>query len=282
MKNVIAIVALCAGMGGAYAQNIKIKKGEILIDKQAVAKIEKQKQRYKISTLDGTTWFVANAVNKTQTNNIAPKFWLELTGANGNLREAEYRDIPFTMSKEKWHVEALLNSDTGLLTTAGVNPQNVEMFFATQDRSVSDKWDQMIGEQRAVNEKEDALAMQEQVVIEGKTIKRAGEKIGFVQTQESPRGSLVYYTYTFNDAAKAKVAQISFYREENLNKDGLFLKLAGGETVQLNQVAYSFSKISFEDLVKRAVNKLYAMGYFQATEDGQQYMNSRVKAMQTL
>src|SRR5690554_4561547 len=114
-KNVLIFIATAISCV-LQAQNVKIKKGNVLIDKQAVAKIEKIDDGYKISSLDDNSWFIANAINKTQNKNIAPKYWLELTGANGNLREVEYREIPFTMSKEKWHIKALLNSDTGLLT----------------------------------------------------------------------------------------------------------------------------------------------------------------------
>jgi len=99
MKKAFAIIAAVSYISTVSAQDIKIKKGEIQLDKQAVAKIEKQKKGYKISSLDGSTWFLVNVINITQTQNVATKYWLELIGSSGNLREAEYRDIPFTMSR---------------------------------------------------------------------------------------------------------------------------------------------------------------------------------------
>lgn len=262
MKNILTIIAAIVCLNTVVAQDVKIKKGEILIDKQAVAKIEKQKTGYKISTIDGATWFTANAINFTQTKNKAPKFWLELTGANGNLREAEYRDLDFTFSKEKWHVEALLNSDTGLLTHTGVDKAAVDRFFETQDRNVSEKWDQIIAAQRAENEKEDELAKQDGLIIDGRTIKQNKEVIAFIQKEETAVGSLIRYTYTFvtNDK-KHILGKISFYLEENMNDGKVSLILPNKETVLLHQIKSGFNKLDGNDVIKRAVHKLNALGY---------------------
>lgn len=279
-KNVLIFIATAISCV-LQAQNVKIKKGNILIDKQAVAKIEKVDDGYKISSLDDNSWFIANAINKTQNKNTAPKYWLELTGANGNLREVEYREIPFTISKEKWHIKALLYSDTGLLTYTGVDQTTVDSFFETQDRQISEKWDQIITAQHAENQKEDELAKQDKIIIDGKTIKRNNETVGYIQKKETPRGSLVYYTYNFIDSSKKLIAHITFYREENMNRDGLFLQLVNGEKSALNLIDYSFSKINFDDLTKRAVHRLYALGFLQDAENpnAPKYQNSRHKAM---
>lgn len=265
-----------------FSQDVKIKKGDIFLDKQAVAKIEKQKGGYKISSLDGGTWLLANVINITQTQKVAPKYWLELTGLNGNLREVEYRKIDFTMSREKWLVEALLNSDTGLFATNGLSREVVEQFFQTQDRRVSDTWDRIIEEQRAQNASEDALAKQDKVVFDGRTIKRQGEVVGFIQTKEIPKGTLIHYTSAFFDGNKNLIAQIAFYREENLNQDGLKLELRSGEEQLLNQVEYSFSRIDLADLTKRAVHRLNALGFLNVVENPNEpkYMNSRERQSQ--
>ena len=157
------------------------------------------------------------------------------------------------------------NSDTGLLTSSGVNKETADQFFKTQDRSVSEKWDVIIAEWNKENAQEDSLARQHKFLFDGRTIKRAEETIGFIQKKETPHGSSVYYTYNFFDSNKNNIAQTTFYREENMNRDGLFLKLANGEKVPLNQVSYNFSKINFDDLVKRVVHKLYSKGYFQGS-----------------
>lgn len=279
MNKLFTAIAFVAGISTAFAQDFKIKKGEIIIEKQPVAKIEKDNKGYKISSLDGSSWFTANAINITQTKNVATKFWLELTGSNGNLREVEYREVPFTFSKEKWHVEALLKSDTRLLSVTGVNAQTVNDFFSTQDRSVSDKWDKIIAEQLAENAKEDQLAKEQNLVLDGRTIKRNDEIIGYVQKEETPQGSINRYLYTIFNGNKVKVASISFYREENLNRDGLFLKLSNGEKLELNRIDYSFNKINFDDLTKRAIHKLNTLGHLIPGEDndGKKHINSRTR-----
>lgn len=271
MKKLFTAIVVVAGMSTAFAQDFKIKKGEIIIEKQAVAKIEKDNKGYKISSLDGSVWFTANAINITQTKNVAIKFWLELTGSNGNLREVEYREVPFTFSKEKWHVEALLKSDTGLLSVTGVNAQTVNDFFSTQDRSVSDKWDKIIGEQLAENAKEDQLAKEQNLVLDGRTIKRNDEVVGSFQREQTQQGgSTIRYVYTFFNGNKVKVASLSFYGEENLDKGGLFLKLSNGEKSELNRIEYSFNKINFDDLTKRAIHRLNTLEYLIPAEDNVQ------------
>lgn len=271
MNKLFTAIVVAAGMSTAFAQDFKIKKGEIIIEKQAVAKIEKDNKGYKISSLDGSVWFTANAINITQTKNVAIKFWLELTGSNGNLREVEYREVPFTFSKEKWHVEALLKSDTGLLSVTGVNAQTVNDFFSTQDRSVSDKWDKIIGEQLAENAKEDQLAKEQNLVLDGRTIKRNDEIVGSFQREQTQQGgSTIRYVYTFFNGNKVKVASLSFYGEENLDKGGLFLKLSNGEKSELNRIEYSFNKINFDDLTKRAIHRLNTLEYLIPAEDNVQ------------
>lgn len=263
MKKIITILLAATCINSAVAQDVKIKKGEILLDKQAVAKIDKQKNGYKISSLDGSTWFIANAINFTQTKNKAPKFWLELTGANGNLREVEYRDLDFTFSKEKWHVEALLNSDTGLLTHTGIDKTAVDDFFETQDRKVSEKWDEIIAAQQAENEKEDQLAKQDGLIIDGRTIKQNNEAIAFIQKETTPVGSLTRYTYTFVNNDKYILGKISFYLEENMNDGKVSLILPNKETVLLHQIKSGFNKLDGNDVIKRAVHKLNALGYLK-------------------
>ncbi|MDR2121535.1 MAG: hypothetical protein LBP34_00280 [Flavobacteriaceae bacterium] len=262
------VILLIAAFGMLQAQDVKIKKGEIQIGMQKVAKIEKQKKGgYKISNLEGDVWLMVNLTKFTQTHKEAEEYWLELTGPNGNLREVEYREISISYSREKAHVRALLHSDTGILTSNGLDKQAIEQFFQSQDRSISEKWDKIITAQIEENEREDQLAKQDRITIDEKTIRRKGERIGYLSLQVHNDD---LYTYNFFDANNKKIAEITLYKNENFNRDGLRLKLYNGETLKLNQVD-SVIYIDFNDLIKRAVHKLYALGFLQQPEPDSKY-----------
>jgi hypothetical protein len=259
------VILLVAAFGMLQAQDVKIKKGEIQIGMQKVAKIEKQKKGgYKISNLEGDVWLMVNLTKFTQTNKEAEEYWLELTGPNGNLREVGYRDISVTYSREKWHVRALLHSDTGILTSNGLDKQAIEQFFQSQDRSISEKWDKIITAQREENEREDQLAKQDRITIDQTTIRRKVERIGYLRIQVH-NGVYDTYTYNFFDANNKKIAEITLYKKKVLNRDGLRLELYNGETLMLNQVFFIVD-LDLDDLIKRAVHKLYALGFLQQLE----------------
>lgn len=260
MKKTLTVIVALTTVCTTWAQDFKIKKDEILIEKQVVAKIKKEKEGFKISSLDGESTFTINAINVTATNQIAPKYWLQLTGANGNVREAEYGEMSFTFSKEKWNISALLKSELGLLTPSGVDKQKVNEYFQKTDRSVSDKWDKFIKEQADVIAKEDQLALDQKLTIDGGgNIKKNNEKIAYLkkETVDTQVPSYKYEVYTVNNV---RVASIFFYQQENLNKsNGFIVKLSDKEQTELYGVVHSFNKIDFDSLIKRMVYKLNAM-----------------------
>lgn len=261
MRNILTTLTLSSSIILCSAQDLKIKKDEILLDKRPIGKLEKQKEGYRISSMDGSAWFIVNTANITQSKNKAPIYWLELTGSNGNLRETEYREIPFSFSKEKWMVMALLNSDTGLLTSSGINKDILATYFQTSDRAVSEKWDRIISQQKAEIAKEEELAAQAKLTYDGSgAIRRDGEIIGYL-LKRTVQPDPAYFVYSIVDASNsAKVAEISFYRDENLNRKGVFMKLANGEMIPLNQLGYSFNKIDINYLSTRIVYKAFALG----------------------
>ena len=53
-----------------FAQEVKVKKGEIQIDGKSVAKIDKEKNIYTISDLSGKSLFTATITNQTPLKNI--------------------------------------------------------------------------------------------------------------------------------------------------------------------------------------------------------------------
>jgi len=261
MKNALILFTVILFAQNSIAQDLKIKKGIIFLDKKEVAKIDKQDKSYKISSLNEQVWFLAQIINKTSNNNIRSRYWLELTGANGNIREAEYESVPFTFSKEKWVAEAVVKSNTDLLTINGVDAQKVNDFFKTQNRSVSDKWDLTIMEQKAENDREDELENQEKLVIGSNgIISKNGKKIASIN-KTITKAAYVTYNYTILDSNKKIVATSSINKEDKANLKGLLIKLYDGTVYELNQVKFTFGNIDFTDFENRMVKKINANGY---------------------
>lgn len=261
MKNVIAVFVTFLFMNLTFAQEVKIKKGIISIDKKEVAKIEKQDKSYKISSLTDDTYFFAFPLNITPNKNVRLKFWLELTGSNGNVRESEYDEIPFTFGKEKWCVEALLKSNTGLLDKDGVNSQLVKEYFQSSSRGISEQWDAAIIEQKNEIEQEANLAQNDKLVVDSKgNISKDDIKIAVI-SRVVQDGVYKLYNYTVSDSKGKKIATSSFYRENDHNRSGISIKMFDGTVYPLEQVKTSMSNIDFDDFEKRMVRKIYAKGY---------------------
>ncbi|SEI87293.1 hypothetical protein SAMN04488018_10638 [Myroides marinus] len=263
MRKLFTVIAIVASVGTTLAQNFKIKKGEIQIDKQSVAKIEKEKEGFKISSLDGTSFFVALATNLTPKGKVAPKYWLVLTGNNGNIRESEYEGVGFSFSKEKWTVEALLKSGVGLIGGEGMNKEKVKQYFESSDRSVSDKWEKFIEEKLAEIEKESQLAIDQKLTIDGSgNIKKNGEKVGYYK-KVTVNAQVPSYEYVVYNAKNSQIGSVFFYEAENLNNSNGGVSLEVGEEKNaLYGIKFSFNKIVTDDLAKRMVYRLNAMGAF--------------------
>lgn len=261
MKNTITIIFTFLCLSITFAQDVKIKKGVISLDKKEVAKIEKQDKVYKISSLDGKTWFLASTINITPNKNVRLKFWLELKGANGNIREVEYEEVDFTFSREKWCVEALLNSNTHLLTLDGIDSEKVSEFFQNTDQSISSKWDAVIIDQKNEIETEAQLALKDKLVIDSKGNISLNE-VNIATINKSVKdGVYKVYNYTVSDSNGKKIATSSFYRENDLNKSGISITMFDDTVYPLEQVKASMGNIEFDDFERRMVRKIYAKGY---------------------
>ena len=69
----------------ALAQDIKIKKGELLIDGTPIAKISSKDKVVSYSDLSGNFLFTAEAPYATVSGNSTPERWLRFKGANNLL-----------------------------------------------------------------------------------------------------------------------------------------------------------------------------------------------------
>ncbi len=156
MKLKFLPIALVAVSTFVYAQEIKVKKGEIQIDGKSVAKIDKEKNNYKISDLSGKALFTATITSQTPLKNNVSKNWLQLTGSNAVVRELELIDkTSFSFGFEKPIIENLTKSSDPLLPASGIDENKINSFFQTEDRSISTAEDTRIEKDKETNRLED-------------------------------------------------------------------------------------------------------------------------------
>jgi len=115
---------------------VNIKKNVVSINGVDVAKSEKINKEYKISSLDGTDWFIADVI--MDSNGEEAERWLILKGANGNKRDAKYEMASLTFSTEKAVIDGLINSGTGIFNVDGINKEKLHEFFSKSDTTYSE------------------------------------------------------------------------------------------------------------------------------------------------
>ncbi|MGQ1928722.1 hypothetical protein [Ornithobacterium rhinotracheale] len=247
-----------------YAQNVKVKKGEILLDKTPIAKIQKVENRYyQISDLNGNPMFLAMITDQTPEGNTSLQSWLQLKGANGNVVEVEKPDTKFTLSSEKYLINSLLASNTKLLTANGVDANQVNQFFQKEDRSISSAFDELMAEQKAIIQAEEKIAEENELIItKNGEIKSKGKTIGYLKKivdNSSPASTGAKYMVL--DLNKMIVGELSgkrhkdFYTSVTVN-----LKTYDGKKFPI-LVSTSKEDLSEDKMARRIVQKLYANGY---------------------
>lgn len=258
----IALVSLSTLV---YAQEVKVKKGEIQIDGKSVAKIDKEKNNYIISDLAGKALFTATITNQTPLKNYASKYWLQLTGSNGVVKELELIDkTSFSLGFEKPITQNLTKSADPLLPASGIDENKINSFFQTEDRSISKAEDDRIEEYKAINSSEDAIASDNKVLISNVGIISANnQKIGYIVRKVTGKDMVQQFlSYTVLDINKIPIAQINFSSWDQANvKSGLVLKTFDGKSFPIKLANYTSERLEYDELAPRVVKKLYANGY---------------------
>ncbi|MCY0976642.1 hypothetical protein PGH12_05695 [Chryseobacterium wangxinyae] len=265
MKLKFLPIALVAVSTFVYAQEVKVKKGEIQIDGKSVAKIDKEKNNYTISDLSGKALFTATITSQTPLKNNVSKNWLQLTGSNGVVRELELIDkTSFSFGFEKPITENLTKSSDPLLPASGIDENKINSFFQTEDRSISAAEDIRIEKDKETNRSEDALAADNKILISSVGIISANnQKIGYiVRKVTGTDGIQKFLSYTVLDINKIPVAQIDFSSYDKANiQSGLVLKTFDGKSFPIKLANYTSERLEYDELAPRVVKKLYANGY---------------------
>lgn len=248
----------------SMAQEIKVKKGEILLDDKAVAKLEKKDKAYNISDMGNKLLLKAVITSVTPLNNQASKSWLQLTGANGIVKELELSSkAGFTLSSEKYLSENLVFNALSLFT-GGIDEAKASAYFQAEDRHISTQEDIYIENIKRMEKTEDSIAK-----IDAISIDRAGN----VSSKGNKIGSLVKKTvavdkmfgddlsYAILDMNKFVVAQLVFSTGMKAAKNKeITIKTFDEKSFTIN-TKYTSDDMATDILAKRVVYKLYANGY---------------------
>ncbi len=179
-KNLLFACLLIAGV--AFAQDIKVKKGDLLIDGSAAAKISDAKNVYSFSSTSGSPLFSVKLMSPSQIGGDAGGVWLEFTSANGVVKEVSDLKTGFSLSSEKIISENVIKH-YNLIGKSGPDEAKIASFFASEDRSFSKPILEKIAAIKAENSADDVIAEQNNLKVEANgNITSNGKLIGKVVT----------------------------------------------------------------------------------------------------
>lgn len=266
---VLSVMNVCA-------QDFKVKKGELLSNGTPVAKIEKKDGKYQFSDLSNHLLYRVVLTDETAQGNLAPHRWIEFSNANGVIREVAIPDkLKFTFSGEKYLLDCVFKSGTGMLTEKGIDPAVVTAFFESTHRPFSEKWDAVFEQERNTIQTEDNLAMADKISVQGDAILKNGKQIGIIARKvQNGDGGIVITDFTVTDIKGHVVA--TAHHHSYKNEDYFVIKTYDQKEFP---VFVPLTKIGVAD--KRIVNRLYANGYpfGDMTETFSQYLEGRKNAI---
>jgi hypothetical protein len=252
----------------AFSQEIKIKKGELLLDDKVVAKVEDKKEVYSFSDLNGQLKFSVKVFPTIGTE----KGWVEFTGQNGNVKETEFADTGFTLSEGKLIVKNALSQ--GLLTKDGFDETKVNEFFKTTDRSLTQDRENNKAAQKKVDDNENVLANERGIRIDnsGKIWDKNKELTGFIKRVDlGHNGIFNNYEYRVYDTNQIQIATLSCtnYDPANIQR-GMKIITYDNKQSEISVTHNSFSGPLSEDkvadrMVKRLIFNGYTLGDMKST-----------------
>lgn len=253
----------------AFSQEIKIKKGELLLDNKAVAKVEDKGRIYKFSDMNSKLQFDATVINGRTIGTQSDNGWVEYTGTNGHVKEAGHTEGTFTLSMGKLIVQNAMAQ--GLITKDGIDEAKVNEFFLTEDRSLSDARKNGIASQKTEAKEEDNLGVS--IDFNGNIKNKNGEFLGFItrayidasQSQFSSTAMMdKYLEYRVFDMNKALIARLQCSDSDNTNESkGLKIYTDDGKEIPMSaKNGMNFQKpLAVDKIADRMIKKLFVNGY---------------------
>lgn len=244
----------------AFSQEIKIKKGELLLDDKVVAKVEDKKNIYSFSDLNGQLKFSVKVFPSIGIE----KGWVEFTGQNGNVKETEFADTGFTLSEGKLIVKNALSQ--GLFTKDGFDETKVNEFFKTTDRSLTQERESNKAAQKKIDDNEDVLANERGIRIDnsGKIWDKNKELTGFIKRVDlGKNGIYINYEYRVYDTNQIQIATLRCTNYDRANvQSGMKIMTYDNKVSEILVTDNSFSGPLSEDKVAdRIIKRLIFNGY---------------------
>ncbi|MBE4948007.1 hypothetical protein [Chryseobacterium culicis] len=254
----------------AFSQEIKIKKGELLLDDKVVAKVEDKNRVYRFSDMNDKFQFSAAIISPKTSGTQPDRGWIECIGANGNVKEIEFSDnVTFTLSVGKLLVQNIMAKD--LITKDGIDEAKVNEFFLTADRSLSEKRNESTASQKADAKNEDDLGLS--IDFKDNIKNKNGEVIGSITrvivdpSQSKFSGSPMvhkFLEYRVFDVNRVLIAKLPC-TDSDINNEQVGLKIYTFDNKVIPMAAKNgldYKKpLSADDIADRLVKKLYANGY---------------------
>lgn len=269
MKIKLALTATLFACISVFAQEIKIKKGELFLDEKVVAKVDDKGRIYKFSDLSGKLQFTGTPINGRTEGTQSDNGWIEFTGTNGIVKESKHAEGGFTLSMGKLIVKNALAN--GLITNEGINEARVTEFFLTEDRSLSEGRKNGITAQKDEAKNEDAFGLS--IDFDGNIKDKNGQLIGTITrvnvdaSQSKFKSSSMldkFLEYRVYDVNRILVAKLPSSDSDQTNeRTGLIIYTYDNKEIPMtakNGLNYKIP-IATDKIADRFVKKLYANGY---------------------
>jgi hypothetical protein len=269
MKTKLVLIATMFAGISFFAQEIKIKKGELSLDEKVVAKVDDKGRIYKFSDLGNKLQFTATIINGRTIGTQSDNGWIEYTGTNNVVKESKHAEGAFTLSMGKLIVQSALAK--GLITKDGIDEAKVNEFFATEDRSLSEARKNGITAQKTEAVNEDATGIS--IDYDGNIKDNTGKFIGTVtranieasQSKFKSKSMMdKFLEYRVFDVNKILIAKLPCSDSDMTNEDkGLVIYTYDNKEIPMtakNGMEFKIP-IAVDKIASRMVKKLYANGY---------------------
>ena len=202
----------------AHAQDLKIKKGEVLLGGTPVALVKEAKRVCDLSTPDGKKVFTFFITNKTKQGVITPEDWLQFTSPEGAVFELQNPKDRIVLSTTKYLVYKLLDSKPQIIAVDGIKTSTIDDLFKQGSRPFSAKWDSLYTIVKNMEKTDEEFTAQHPFSINNNgDIIINKEMVGKVFVNEHSLGKRDYYV---KDRVGNQVAEIkleSWTRSENFS-----------------------------------------------------------------
>ena len=165
MKTFVLNLLACACAFSAYAQDIKVKKGQIMIDNNVVASIKEEENGYLFSNPDGSPIITVYITSYTKGKVQTPDQWLICTSPDGKTFELPNPKDRLLLSFNKIYTHKLFDSNPQLLTKNGLDKNTITKLFEEGSHPFSHKWDSIYNRLKDEEKKEEELITNKTFVI---------------------------------------------------------------------------------------------------------------------